>query len=65
MCRTKLLECCAGRIAMQIMEIIAPCFREDEHHDLYAEIYQQVLDGLYIYESESRDLRRLSESVSN
>jgi hypothetical protein len=65
LCRTKLLECSAGRIAVQIMEIIALCFREDEHHDLYTEIYQQVLDGLYVYESESRDLRRLSESISN
>lgn len=43
--RNRLMQYCASRIAMDIMEIVAPCFREDEHHDLYAEILRPRVGG--------------------
>jgi hypothetical protein len=55
MVTTKQIEACADEIAADIMDSIAHCFRDEEHHDLYFAIHDAVIEGLSALKSEAHN----------
>jgi hypothetical protein len=59
MCRLLLMEGVARAVAAEVMALVGECFREDEQDALYAAIYEEVLEGLQLYERQSGRLSRI------
>lgn len=47
----RLLNECAHRLARFALSVVAPCLREEEHRDAFAEFYTGFRDTLVWYET--------------
>ncbi len=65
MMSTGLIHDVAFATSRHILEVVAPCLREEEQRDAFAEIYDRVKAGLECYDIRQRRLERRLKPGSN